>query len=307
MKPATRRCAGFVALLTVGLLPGSAQAHLGIATNDLYGGMLHPLLHLASLLPMLAFALWLSCCKPSSLRRLIPTYLVAAMLGALVGWAQPALLNAEPLLIGLAAVIGIATTLYRRLPLWSSLPVATLTGLLVGYDNVAKVSANPGNPLLFAVGMTLVMGLVVLHITALLYGRQQLWVRTGARIVGSWITAAALLMMALQFSHPGLEQGKQTRVQTASIRCLQGDTSQCRSFASEVTRLAPAQGGAAWLSVGVSRASGFARIAAAVCLPGLDSIAAHGRCGHAAGRGSRGVAGGSGWRGRGGCSCIAWP
>jgi len=214
MKPASTRWANkpaAIALpLILALLPTSAHAHLGIATNDLYGGMLHPLLHLASLLPMLALALWLSCCDQSALWRLIPTYLVAAVIGALAGWAQPQLLDAEPLLIGLAAIIGIATTVYRRLPLWSSLPVAALTGLLVGYDNVAKVSAELANPLLFIVGMTLVVGLLVLHITTLLYGRQQLWVRTGARVVGSWITAVALLMMALQFSGLDLKQTRQT-------------------------------------------------------------------------------------------------
>ena len=227
--PRTRSASRLAAIalpLLLALLPTSAHAHLGIATNDLYGGMLHPLLHLASLLPMLALALWLSCCDQAALWRLIPAYLIAAVVGALAGWAQPTLFNVEPLLIALAAIIGIATTVYRRLPLWSSLPIATLTGLLVAYDNVAKVSAALGSPWLFTVGMTLVMGLLVLHVTSLLYGRQQLWVRTGARVIGSWITAVALLMMALQFSGLNLKQSSQASSQTtASLSSTQANPS----------------------------------------------------------------------------------
>lgn len=195
-------------MLVALLLPGSACAHLDIASNDLYAGMLHPLLHLASLLPMLALALWLSCCDSTALWRLIPSYLSAALIGAMTGWLQPELINAEPLLIGLAALIGIATTIYRRLPLWTSLPVVILTGLLVGYDNIAKVSAELSDPLLFTVGMALVLGLLMLHVTTLLYAREQLWIRTGARVLGSWIAAVALLMMALQFSGLDLQQAK---------------------------------------------------------------------------------------------------
>ncbi len=183
--------------VAAGLVPSVAQAHLGLAVNDLYAGMLHPLLHLASLLPMVALALWLSGCNVESLRRVIPVYLLAAVVGGVLAWWWPSLLNVEPALMVLAALTGIAAAVYRDLSPWGSLPVVAALGLALGYDNVVKVHAELSSPLLFIVGLVLVLGLVLLHITSVLYGRRQLWIQTGARVVGSWVTAVAMMMIAL--------------------------------------------------------------------------------------------------------------
>lgn len=180
--------------------PAAASAHIGFAANDLYAGMLHPLLHFSTAMPVLALALWLARWAAPQLRHLVTVYLGGAVAGAVFGWWMPATPRLAELLLPLALVIGVLVALDRAPNLWLAATVAGLIGLVEGLYNVIQVQGNVNDAVLFSAGLLLALGLVPLHLTALLHGRTQLWVTTGKRVVGSWIATAAVLVLALELS-----------------------------------------------------------------------------------------------------------
>jgi len=75
--------------------------------------------------------------------------------------------------------------------------LATLIGLSEGLDNVAQVRKELTDPLLYIAGLLLTAGLLPKHITDLLHGCDQLWIRIGTQV---WIITASALVLALQWS-----------------------------------------------------------------------------------------------------------
>jgi len=180
--------------------PLTAWGHIGFAANDLYAGMLHPLLHFATLLPLLTFALWLSQQSKSELPSLATAFLLACIAGATLGWLIPKIPDLQTVLLLLAILTGILVAINRSPLLWVSIILATLIGLSEGVDNVAQVRENLTDPLLYIAGLLLTAGLLPMHITGLLHGREQLWIRMGIRIISSWIITASALVLTLQWS-----------------------------------------------------------------------------------------------------------
>ena len=200
----TRRRISIIGTIFLAGTPLTAWGHIGFAANDLYAGMLHPLLHFATLLPLLTFALWLSQQSKSELPSLATVFLLACIAGAILGWLIPKLPDLQPVLLLLAILTGILVAINRSPFLWASIILAALIGLSEGIDNVAQVRADLTDPLLYIAGLLLAVGLLPMHITGLLYGREQLWIRTGTRVISSWIITASALALALQWSGTSL-------------------------------------------------------------------------------------------------------
>lgn len=188
-----------VALATLGH-PEAAWAHIGFAANDLYAGMFHPLLHFSTVLPVFALALWLARWTPRHLTTLAVAYGGAATAGATAGWWLPRLPVLDDLLLPLALMVGLLVALDRGPPLWLAGSAAGSIGLVEGVYNVAQVRGDVSDAVLFSTGLLLVLGLIPLHVTALLHGRSELWVTAGKRVMGSWIATAAALVLALDWS-----------------------------------------------------------------------------------------------------------
>jgi hydrogenase/urease accessory protein HupE len=162
--------------------------------------MLHPLLHFATLLPLLTFALWLSQRSKSELPSLSTAYLTACTAGAALGWLLPKFPDLQATLLLLAILTGLLVAINRSPYLWLSMILAALIGLSEGIDNVAPIRNELTDPLLYIAGLLLAVGLLPMHITGLLHGREQLWIRTGVRVISSWIITASALVLALQWS-----------------------------------------------------------------------------------------------------------
>lgn len=178
----------------------AAWAHIGFAANDLYAGMFHPLLHFSTILPVFALALWLARWPPRHLTSLAVAYWGAAIAGATAGWWLPELPVLDDLLLPLALMVGVLVALDHAPPVWLAAAAAGLIGLVEGLYNVTQVRNEVSDAVLFSAGLLLVLGLIPLHLTALLHGRSHLWVTTGKRVVGSWIATAAALVLALDWS-----------------------------------------------------------------------------------------------------------
>ncbi|MEN8174462.1 MAG: HupE/UreJ family protein [Pseudomonadota bacterium] len=189
-----------LAVLAGGMVPTAAWSHIGLAANDLYNGMLHPVLHLPTLLPIVVLALWLSQHKGGHLAPLVTAYMFWGIAGAAVAWFQPDVPRASEMLLPLAVLLGILVAVKQAPPLWISAPLVALVGWVEGFENVVEIAADLSDPLLYLAGLLLTLGLIPMHVTALLHGRRQLWIRTAARILGSWVATVAALVLALEWS-----------------------------------------------------------------------------------------------------------
>lgn len=188
----------FVSML---LLPGAASAHSPIkGLGDLYNGMLHPLFVPAHLLLVIALGLLLG---QQGVRRNLAsagTYMAGLLSGLMLAWYGVVLKDAvtqELTVLAVAVVVALAVVVANRLPAWAMVLLALLAGGLLGLDSAqSELVARARAVALFGSGISLY--LLLLYPMALAERFQgHPWLRVGVRIVASWITASALLVLAL--------------------------------------------------------------------------------------------------------------
>lgn len=185
--------------LTAWLHPGPARAHGSLAVGDFYSGMLHPLLHFETLLPALALALWAGQLGTPHAWRLPLAFLGAAMLGALAGVLEIALPLGNASLRVSMLVLGLLVAARGALPAWMALAMAALFGLLEGQVHTYEPEATIERPALFISGVGASIGLILFHVVTRVVRYRAFWVQIGVRVLGSWIAATGLLVLALQW------------------------------------------------------------------------------------------------------------
>jgi hydrogenase/urease accessory protein HupE len=106
---------------------------------------------------------------------------------------------AEEGLLALAALAGLLLALARPLPQLVGLLLAAATGLAIALDSPPDaISISEANVTLLGTGF----GATVLLLAVVEIGSRLTlsWQRIGARILGSWIAASAILVLALRFA-----------------------------------------------------------------------------------------------------------
>jgi len=187
------------ALLVFGLLlhADPAMAHpppLGIP--GFFGGLLHPLFVPAHVLAMLGLALLIG---QQGWGRASPFGYVVALVAGLgviaLGFVPMA---AGEALLAIAAATGVLVALARPLPEAAGVLLAVATAAAIGLDSPPEVlSLREANLMLIGTGFGATLALIVAVECA---SRLHLgWQRIGARVLGSWIAAIALLVLALQW------------------------------------------------------------------------------------------------------------
>ena len=177
--------------------PGMAHAHSPIAgIGTFYAAMLHPLAVPGHALVIVGLSLAFGQQGRSAARLGLPVLLgaFAAGLGAAMVWAPFA--PPQTALLLLAAVIGAAVTVAAPLPLWLVGAASTVSGLAMGLDS-APDPANTTGTLLAAGGLSLGIAIISMVIAGTSLTLDNAWMRIGLRIVGSWIVAASVLVLAL--------------------------------------------------------------------------------------------------------------
>lgn len=181
------------------LLPTArAQAHTTFpGLGEFASGLLHPLTTPLHLLVLLALGLWLGQYAPLRLKGPAAIFAAFAAVGLLatVGFHlagfYPPLLMVVGLVIGAGVAIGIPA------PAWIRLSVCAVAALLLGLDS----GVDPGTPPLSAAKILAAtwVGLVLCVVNAAFYVSLLpgvYWLRIGVRVLGSWIVAIAMLMLA---------------------------------------------------------------------------------------------------------------
>jgi len=187
------------------MAPMSVLAHSPIEGIDsLYNGVLHPLFVPAHLLLLIALGLFIGQRGSNENQLAIFVFLGAILVGLTVAWFDVGL-QLESALLVVAAVLGLMIASKLALaPTWCALIAAT-AGLLLGIDS-AQESLTGKEKLASLFGTT--VGIYLLFLYAMVFGEyfnKRHWQQIGLRIIGSWVAASGLLVLALSFvSRPPL-------------------------------------------------------------------------------------------------------
>jgi urease accessory protein len=172
-------------------------AHGSMAMGELYSGMLQPVLHFESLLPILALALWAVQLGEPLLWQLPLAFAGAALVAAVVGLLGVAAPFAPH--VQSAAMLGFGGLVAARLrvPAPLALGVAVLAGLAQGHVGVFGEPAAASRPVLYVTGFAIGLGLLLFHVENLAVRARAFWLQIGMRVVGSWIAAVGVLISVL--------------------------------------------------------------------------------------------------------------
>jgi urease accessory protein len=177
----------------------TAQAHPVLAgAGSFYGGLLHPLLVPAHAMAVLALGLLIVQQAPRW--RWVPAAYAAGLaagFAAMMSAVSP-LLATEALLAAAAATGGLLA-LARALPALAGYALALATGAALALDS------SPGGISVREANVTIIgtfCGAVVflLAVAELMPRPHREWQKVGARILGSWIAASAVLVLSLRLA-----------------------------------------------------------------------------------------------------------
>ncbi len=191
-------CLGTTALailILVAICPVRLEAHLNsTGLGPVYDGALHLLLAPEDLVPSVAVALLAGLRGPRHGRVALFALPTAWFTGGLAGMAaEPA--SSTPAAVASFVLLGTLIAADLPVPLGVLTALVIVLGLVNGYLNGAGIG-----PL--SVGVQVLLGLAgVLFVLVSLVGAfvvrmRELWARTVVRVLGSWIVATGLLMLA---------------------------------------------------------------------------------------------------------------
>lgn len=164
-----------------------------------YGGILHPVLVLPHLLAIMAFALLVGQRGIRAMQFTYPPYLLALAVGlTLAGFALQPSMATEPMLLVFAALCGLLVAAQWPLSASMCAVFGGLLGLIVGMDS--GVDDMPRRETFGALlGCWLGAALLLVIVAGVSEMVRIPWQRVGVRVIGSWITASATLVLALSF------------------------------------------------------------------------------------------------------------
>ncbi len=198
---------GFTAVVLLASMSTAAQAHLvDTRLGDFYGGMLHPLTAFDEILPWLALAILAALQGPQRARWLLAVFPLGLLAGGVLSQVLPNPPFIPAVSVALIAITGLAVAAAINVPLPVLIGLATVMGLVHGYQNGREMTVTT-DQLLFISGVTAI-GYAVVTLTtgsaiAFLQGRG-VWRPIALRASGSWVAAVGILVLGLQILKPTL-------------------------------------------------------------------------------------------------------
>jgi urease accessory protein len=175
-----------------------AQAHTAAGMNRFTGGALHPLTMPLHVLILLGLGLLLGQHAPLRMARPLCVFAPAVALALALtptGWVSAV---HPAVLAGIALASGIVVAVGRRIPSAASASLLAAGAFAMGLDSMVE-SGGPGDTAAALAGSwcALVLALVnVAFYASLAAATDRKWVHTALRVVGSWIAAISLLLLA---------------------------------------------------------------------------------------------------------------
>ncbi|MFZ1386688.1 MAG: hypothetical protein WBP46_10120 [Thiolinea sp.] len=162
-------------------------------------GCLHPLIVPAHLMVLLALGLLLGQQDKSLLRTGLISFLVSLSLALVLTRVLPRIQHSDLSLLVLALSLGSLVILKLRLNLALVLTLSVMTGGLIGLDSA--ITALPGldkNKIYLQLLGTGLSATLILSLLALLsFYLNKLFAGIAVRVIGAWVTAGSLMVLAL--------------------------------------------------------------------------------------------------------------
>jgi urease accessory protein len=191
-----RRLFGPVFLAVFALAP-RAEAHTSIQGMGEFGsGLLHPATTPSHMLLLLALSLWAGQHWFKGLKLPFLTFVAASALGLILSTPRWISEVYPPLLIGIACVIAALVAMHKPLPSIVAAVIYGIAGVAIGLDSgvengstIAIVKTLAGT----WISLMLILFDLAFYISR---GSQKKFIQIGIRVLGSWIIAISLLMLA---------------------------------------------------------------------------------------------------------------
>ena len=195
-RPAARAPAA-LALLFAFAWPGRALAHSpGASFGDFYGGLLHPTTALDLAPPLVALGLLAGQNGKPAARRMLMVLPAAFIVGTGLGGALPPPAHLATVNAGSFVVLGLLLALDATLPAAVLLGLGAALGLCNGLANGSGM-AGGSDPVLFLLGSALAGLAAILLPSAVVVSLEAQWQRILVRVVGSWLAAVGVMILAL--------------------------------------------------------------------------------------------------------------
>jgi urease accessory protein len=182
------------------LTPELALAHSPIeGINSFYNGVLHPFFVPAHLLQILALGLYFGQLGQKRSEGALRLFLVATLVGLIIAMFGT-ITDAELVLLSGAAICGLLIAAHSIIGKYWITIIAAVAGFTLGVDS-AQESLSGWEEIVSllgsGVGILLLLGSPMVIVDTF---NEKAWHRIGVRVVGSWLAASALLVLALSFS-----------------------------------------------------------------------------------------------------------
>lgn len=175
----------------------AAHAHLSLeGVGEMANGALHPLMSPAHVLMFLSLALLLGQQVPFDLKTPLRIFVPAsgaALLLTLTGWVIEVY---QPLLVGTALITAIVVALEINISRWVIGFLCGAVAVGIGLDS----APGEGSVLKTLAGTWLSMNALVFYIAMCASnGSDKKWAKAAIRVLGSWIIAISLMVLAFSF------------------------------------------------------------------------------------------------------------
>jgi len=191
-----------LALLLV-CTPGLVLAHAPFKGMDsFYNGVLHPVLVPAHLLAIVSAGLLIGQQGVKRMQApLIIFLLVLIAVLTLTGQFDLAMPESagEMLLLSMAVLCGVLVAFEMKLSLIPLIAIAGVTAVLVGFDS-SQPELQGRAKLAILTGTGVGGFLLILYAAAAAEFANRAWQKIGIRILGSWATASAFIVLAFTFA-----------------------------------------------------------------------------------------------------------
>jgi urease accessory protein len=192
---AAARLALVAALL---IAPDAARAHPAFAGADGFtGGLLHPFFVLAHALAIGALGLLIGRQKQRRLSLIAFTIGLAAGMIAIANAYIPSF--ADLAMLALALVTGTLVALGNKLPPQLTGPLAVAIGTVIALDSPPEAMTVRA-AIETQLGTFCGASVFIYAVSEIAARLKRQWQSMGIRIIGSWIAACAILVLALQFA-----------------------------------------------------------------------------------------------------------
>lgn len=179
--------------------PAAAAAHGSIrGVGAFYGGLQHPLLEPAQLTALVLLGLAFGQRGVAPSLPALAALAAGTALGLLATAGLPPLPTATGLLVA-GALLGLLVAAARTRSRWPVPVLAALVGLGVGAGSIID-AAPGGGAALMRLGTWLSATLCAACVGGLADQARREWPAIGVRVLASWLTAGALLALALEIA-----------------------------------------------------------------------------------------------------------